>query len=246
MTPSAQTRPSPGAWPLRPCFPHRTLSRVRKPGPSPLLSSTQTSRPVRGRACSGPASACAAHRRVLIGRSSQSRPAFPTRPARLVLLVVPPPGLRTLPVSQDSRLAGGHRADPGGEAPAGTHDVARLAQGTLGRDAGTHPGPGAARGDRGQSRPRSPLGEAVRILPHGACIPRTYVPGSGAPLGHSRPSLPRRRVGGACHRPGDILPLSPGSRWRGSRGSRGTGQARLSRAVLGDLPPLGIWRIRRS
>ena len=42
------------------------------PLPRPLL-------PVRGRACSGPASACAAHRCVLIGRSSRSRPAFPTR-----------------------------------------------------------------------------------------------------------------------------------------------------------------------
>jgi hypothetical protein len=146
------------------------------------------------------------------------------------------------------RLAGGHRADPGGEAPAGTPGVVRLARGTRGRDAGTHPGPAAACGDRGQPRPRSPQGEAVRNSPHGACIPRTYVPGSGAPLGHSPPSLPRRRVRGACRRAGDRLPLRPvgGRPASRRRRVRRAGPARPCRPVPRDLPRLGIGWIRRS
>jgi hypothetical protein len=38
MTPSEQIRPSPGAWPSRPCSLRRIPLRVRKPGPSPLRS----------------------------------------------------------------------------------------------------------------------------------------------------------------------------------------------------------------
>jgi len=72
------------------------------------------------------------------------------------LPVVPLAGLRMPPGpgAQDNQRAGRHRAVLGGEAPAGRPDVLQLAQGTLGRGAGTHPGRAAALGRRGQSRPR--------------------------------------------------------------------------------------------
>ncbi len=41
---TSRTHPFPGAWPSRSCSRHRTLSRVRIPGPSPLLSSTRPGR----------------------------------------------------------------------------------------------------------------------------------------------------------------------------------------------------------
>jgi len=80
-TPTARTRPSPGAWPSRPCSLRRTPSRVRIPGPSPLRSLCSVRDHRTHRAGPGaklrPASDSAVHRRVLIGRSSQSDPAFP-------------------------------------------------------------------------------------------------------------------------------------------------------------------------
>jgi hypothetical protein len=74
MTPSEQIRPSPGAWPSRPCSLRRTPSRVRTPGPSPLRSlySARHSGPASrsGAACapSGVSSCCSsprAHRALI-------------------------------------------------------------------------------------------------------------------------------------------------------------------------------------
>ena len=65
-TPIGRTRPSPGAWPERPCSRRRTPLRVRRPGPWPLLSSW--SEPGRR----GPLAGGSTHRCVLIERSSQS------------------------------------------------------------------------------------------------------------------------------------------------------------------------------
>jgi hypothetical protein len=112
-----------------------------------------------------------------------------------------PPSCR----AQDSRQADVHRAAPGGETPAGTLDGVQLAQGTLGRDAGTHPGPAAARGGQEQSHSRPPPGEAVRIWPHEAGIRRRCEGQPSATLGLPSASLPRRSVSRAGHRPGNII-----------------------------------------
>ena len=122
-----------------------------------------------------PASASAVHRRMLIGRSSQSQPAFPgacrrsrVMPGRLVLA-----GWHRIPTSQDIRSACRHQAVPASAAPAGTPDGAAPCQSTPGWDAGTHPGQASAPADHGRSRPRPPLGEANQTWPHGSRILRT-------------------------------------------------------------------------
>ena len=62
---SGRIRPTPGAWPSRPCSQLRTLWRVRRPGPWPLFSFWSG-------LAHGPLPQAGTHRCVLIERSSQS------------------------------------------------------------------------------------------------------------------------------------------------------------------------------
>jgi hypothetical protein len=222
MTPSARTRPFPGAWPSRPCFPRRTLSRVRIPGPSPLRSlySVRHTGPVSrpGQRVLRPASASAVHRRMLIGRSSQSQPAFPggcrrsrVMPGHLVLA-----GRHRVPTSQDIRSACRHQAVPASAAPAGTPDGAAPCQSTPGWDAGMHPGQASALADRERARPRLPLGEANQTWPRGSRILRTS--GSLARAGRARqaadavwPFCPKLTVPGHLRHRAQYQ--GPGRRW---------------------------------
>jgi len=133
-----------------------------------------------------PASASAVHRRMLIGRSSQSQPALPgpgcPGPAVLPRPTRPRPSVRDpadhcpavnypAATGQDTRQACRSRPVPAVAAPARMPVGAALPRSIPGWDAGKRPGQALAPADRERSRSRLPPGEASRTWPHGLRIP---------------------------------------------------------------------------
>jgi hypothetical protein len=139
--------------------------------------------PIRGMACSGSASARAAHRPVLIERSSASQPAFPTGPSFVWSVPVPPsvmlcprcPDLNGTPTGR--RPTARCRALPGHARPSGTPGAAGPARSTPYPGGGRHPYRAAALQDRVRWCPRPPPGEAGWTCPRVPYTLCTFAPG---------------------------------------------------------------------
>jgi hypothetical protein len=171
---------------------------------------------------------------MLIGRSSQSQPAFPGQ-YRPAAPRAPPSchlacGRRAGPptTGQDTRLACRSQPVPAAAEPAQTPGGAAPSRNIPGWDAGTPPCRALALGRRGRSRPRLPPGEASRTLPRGLRIPHTSVPARAGllriPRGHlhSKFTLPthpgHRAPSPASRAPRRPLAPRPGpARRRGAR-----------------------------